>query len=297
MTQALRAQAYHLSNRLLCPIFRQPTRARAARRALAERRWRQVGDRADREDLGRPRRLAEVELLADVAEDARRLAHVGTGIRPAVGGRIEPLPAEKDVLDELQVRVVAEDLMVDVARLRVWADHDPRHPQAVAVLVDDRRHHVIVEPTPVIPGEEDRSAAPVWAPHDRVDQARHVRLAGADQRSRMLRHVAARVDPRHRRERPGLRRGEEVGERLDVAQLVVLQDIGEVRQGVPDPWRLEVLGNGLACHRLVDHTVGLGAFQDVVRPADVVLVQQVSDVGPGKEGGLVERRTDGVRAV
>ena len=36
--------------------------------------------------------------------------------------------------------------MIDVAAARIGADDKPRDAQAVAVLVDDRRHHMIVKP-------------------------------------------------------------------------------------------------------------------------------------------------------
>ena len=60
------------------------------------------------------------------AEQRARLAHVGRGSgRPSVL-RVEPLPAEEVVLDELVVGVVAEDLVVDEAVPGVGADHDAR---------------------------------------------------------------------------------------------------------------------------------------------------------------------------
>ena len=99
----------------------------------------------------------------EVAEDRVVLAHVGPGVGAAVGGGIEPGAVEEVVLDELGVGVEAEDLVVDVALLGVGADHDPGHAQAEAVAVDDRRHDMVVEAAPVIPGEEDRGAVPVGA--------------------------------------------------------------------------------------------------------------------------------------
>ena len=69
---------------------------------------------------------------------------------------------------------MAEGLVVDVAGLCVWADHDPGHAHAVALGVDDRRRDVVVEAAPVIPGEEDCGVPPLGAAHDRVDQSRHM---------------------------------------------------------------------------------------------------------------------------
>jgi hypothetical protein len=62
-----------------------------------------------------PRRLREVEVPHQVAEDRFVLAHAGTWIGAAVGRRVEALAAEEDILDELQVSVEAERLVVDVA--------------------------------------------------------------------------------------------------------------------------------------------------------------------------------------
>ena len=231
----------------------------------------------------------EVEVGGDVAEDRVVLADVGAGVGAAVGGGIEARAVDEVVLDELRVGVEAEDLVVDVALLGVRADHDPGDAEAEAVAVDDRRHDVVVEAAPVIPGEEDRGAVPVGALHDRVDQAGDVGLAGADERRRVLRDGAVRVDPRDRRQGAVLGRGEEVRQRLDVAELVVLGDVGERRQRVPDPGRLRSLLDRRARHRGVVLAVGLGALEHVVGPGDVLLVQQVGDVGPGVQQLAVVR--------
>jgi hypothetical protein len=114
--------------------------------------------------------------VTEVAEHPFVLADVGTRVRAPVGARIEAGAAEEVVLDELQVRVEAQHLVVDVAALRVRADDDARDAQSVAVPVDARRADVVVEPTPVVPGEEDRGRRPVGAAHDGVHDTRHIRL-------------------------------------------------------------------------------------------------------------------------
>ena len=91
------------------------------------------------ENERRPWVLGEVEVVREVAEDRCVFADVGACVWSAVGARIEPLAAEEVVLDELRVGVEAERLMVDVAALRVGADHDPRDAQAIAVRIDRRR--------------------------------------------------------------------------------------------------------------------------------------------------------------
>ena len=87
---------------------RQPCRGRRA----GQRRLRMHGQRD-----GRSWWLGEVEVVDEVAEDRRVLAHVGSRVRAAVGRGIEPLTAEEVVLDELVVRVEAQRLVVDVALL------------------------------------------------------------------------------------------------------------------------------------------------------------------------------------
>ena len=54
--------------------------------------------------------------LTQVPERLCVLADDRSRIGAAVGPRVEPLPAEEVVLDELQVRVEGERLVVDVAR-------------------------------------------------------------------------------------------------------------------------------------------------------------------------------------
>ena len=110
-----------------------PHRPRASRYCLRSPRG--YGSRIS----GFARRLVEVEVLREVAEDRHVLPHVRARIGPAVGARVEALAVEEEVLDELEVRVEAERLVVDVAALRVRADDEPRHADAVAVLVDVRR--------------------------------------------------------------------------------------------------------------------------------------------------------------
>jgi hypothetical protein len=61
----------------------------------------------DRQDLGRPRPLIEVEVADQVAELAGGLADPGSRVGAPVGGRVEALSAEEVVLDELGVVVVA----------------------------------------------------------------------------------------------------------------------------------------------------------------------------------------------
>ena len=109
----------------------------------------------------------------------------------------------------------------------------------------------------------------------------------------MLAHRLCRRDPRHRGQRPGVHGGEEVAQRRNVPELLILAHGVEVRKRVPDARRLRVLRHRCAEHLAVG-AVGLRALGDVVAPADVRLVQQVRQVGPrvvGYSAGRVLRLT------
>src|SRR5919201_2000412 len=80
--------------------------------------------------------LAEVEVAGEGPELVRVLADVRTPIGPAVRARVQALAEQEVVLDELVVAVMAEDLGIDIAALRVGADHDPRHPDPIAVPIN-----------------------------------------------------------------------------------------------------------------------------------------------------------------
>ena len=77
-----------------------------------------------------------------------------------------------------------------------------------------------------------------------------------------------------------LRRPEEVADGDDVPELVIRSDGREPRQRVPDSGRLRVLLLRPAEHPVV-RAVRFAALEDVVAPRDVVLVEQVGEVGPG----------------
>ena len=102
---------------------------------------------------------------------------------------------------------------------------------------------------------------------------------------------------------------EEVRDRGHVAELVVVADRVEPGQRVPDPRRLGTLPESRADHR-ARLAVRLTAGEDVVPPGDVVLMEQVREVGPGvvrpdadrvlrlsRRGGRVLERVDAARRV
>src|SRR5262249_57507740 len=108
------------------------------------------------------------------------LTDAGPAVGAAVGGGIEPGAAEEVILDELQVGVAAERLVVDEAPPGVRGDDDPRDPQAVAVLVDRRGRHMVVEAAPVIPAPDDRGGVPVRALHGGGDDGGGAGLAAVE---------------------------------------------------------------------------------------------------------------------
>ena len=62
-----------------------------------------AGWRISRQDKGRPGRLGEVEVLRQITELRGILAHRWARVRATVVRRINPLPTEEIVLDELKV--------------------------------------------------------------------------------------------------------------------------------------------------------------------------------------------------
>ena len=197
-----------------------------------------VGRQARAGEWGQHQRLArwlgEIEIAEQVAKLRRRFPHPRPRIGPPVGLGVKPLAAEEEILDQLHVGVVAEDLVVDVALARVGADDDAGHPQPVAVLVNHGRRDMVVEPTPVVPAEEDRGAVPVGPLHGRVDEAGRPCLARAQQRGGVLRVRAAGRDPCHRRELAAAGVLVVMRHAGDVRELAILLDRVEPGQRVPD---------------------------------------------------------------
>jgi len=104
---------------------------------------------------GGSRQVCEMEITQQIAELRGVLPHVRPRIGARVRGGIKPLASEKHVLDELQVGVEAQHLVVDEVPAGIRTDHQPRHAQSATVLVDDGRHDMVVETSPVVPGEEE----------------------------------------------------------------------------------------------------------------------------------------------
>jgi len=104
-----------------------------------------------RQELGRARLLVEVEVADKVPEPRVGLADVGSRVRATVSRRIESLAPKEVIFDESDVGVVAEDLMIDEAAARVWADHQPGHSRAQPEPIQRGWHDVVVEPSPRTP--------------------------------------------------------------------------------------------------------------------------------------------------
>ena len=104
-------------------------------------------------------------------------------------------------------------------------------------------------------------------------------------RGRVVAVSTRRNDPAHCGKRPGLGGAQIVSQRPDIVQLMILLDVAEKRQGIPDSRRLPVLRHRSARLRGIVSAIGLGAALDVVRPANVMRVQEPGDIGPGKVDG------------
>ncbi len=100
----------------------------------------------------------------------------------------------------------------------------------------------------------------------------------------MLADLARGDHPRDGGKGPVLGRGVELGDVLDVAELVVVLDGVEPGERVPDPRGIGVLRHRRTGLGGIVLAVGLGPADHVVAPADVGLVQQVGQVGPGVDG-------------
>ena len=87
-------------------------------------------------------------------------------------------------------------------------------------------------------------------------------------------------DPHHRGQGPLLGRRKVVVQGLNVADLVVLLHVLEDGERVPDTRGEIALRHGWAGHRCVVVTVGLVAGLYVVRPRNVLVVQEPREVGP-----------------
>src|SRR5262245_6580232 len=97
------------------------------------------------------RTLRKVEVPGQIAEDPDVFSYRWSRVGTTIGSWVQALTAEEVVLDELVVGVEAQRLVIDSPVLGVWTDHERRHAQAVAVLIDNRWRHVVVKATPVVP--------------------------------------------------------------------------------------------------------------------------------------------------
>ena len=130
--------------------------------------------------------LAEVKVLGKIAKLGNAFAYCGSLVRPLVGFRVNPLASKEIILYEFSEGIEAEDLAVNITFPCIGANNKARHAQAITVLVHFRRDNVVIESTPIVPGQEYRGAVPIRALHYRIDYAGCVSLASAHKRRRML---------------------------------------------------------------------------------------------------------------
>jgi hypothetical protein len=77
--------------------------------------------------------VEEVEVFSEVTELGHGLAHGRSRVGPTVGGGVETGTAKEVVFDELEVRVVAQGLVLDEPLLGVRRDDERGSSQPVAV--------------------------------------------------------------------------------------------------------------------------------------------------------------------
>ena len=189
------------------------------------------------EDQGRDRRLREVELGRQIAEDRHGLSNGRSRVGPAQGRRVQALPAQETILDEPQVGVERQGLVIDQSRADPRADRKTGDADPEPVLVDTGRMDVVVEAAPVVPRQVEHARLPLRAPHQGVDDLGHPGLTRPDVARRMLARADERHDPGHRRERPRRRGLEIVGVWPDVAELMVRAPrCGTRRSGAAWTW-------------------------------------------------------------
>ena len=140
---------------------------------------------------------------------------------------------------------------------------------------------MVVEAAPVVPLQEDCRRVPVGALHGGIDDGGDVRLALVDARRRVLAVGLRRGDPGDSRQFTFLGCGEVAVQRVDVAQLVILLHVLEQGQRVPDPRGQGVLLYRRTGERGVVRAVGLVARLHVVRPRDVMVVEEPGEIRPG----------------
>jgi len=84
------------------------------------------------------------------------------------------------MLDELQDRRVVEDRRVDDAPTGKRRDDDHRDPEAIAEPIDDRGDDVVVEPSGLVPRQEDDRGVPLRARLEGAQDVERPRLADRD---------------------------------------------------------------------------------------------------------------------
>jgi hypothetical protein len=133
----------------------------------------------DREYQGLKGPLGEIEIHEQITNLGYILAYIRTGVGATISLWVDPLASEEQVFDQLDVRILALNLMINETLFGIRADHNTGNAQAEPILVDMRRDYMIVKAAPVIPGKENGRAAPIGSLINGVDQARRPGLTVA----------------------------------------------------------------------------------------------------------------------
>ncbi len=230
--------------------------------------------------------LGKVEVRQQITQSRSLLPYTGSRVRATIRPGVDALTIQKVIFNKLEICIKAERLMINIALFGIGADDQAGYPQAIAVLINHWWHNMIVESTPVVPGEENGRAVPIRSLHDGVDEAGDVGLANADEGRWMFALFPIWRHPRNCWQRAILGGRVEIAHRLDVGELPILLDGVKIRQRVPNPWRLRPLPHGSTRCRVII-AVRLCARRDIIGPTHVGLMQQVGEVCPGIIGVVV----------
>src|SRR5271157_502801 len=128
----------------------------------------------------RTRRLLEIEILSQIAENRCIFAYVRTRVGAVIRLRVNALAREKIIFNKLDIRVEAESLVINITSLCVRTDDETRHAESISVYIHCRRNHMIIKTTPVVPCQKYRGARPIRPLHNGVDQTSDICLSNRD---------------------------------------------------------------------------------------------------------------------
>ena len=110
-------------------------------------------------------------------------------------GQVQQAPVVRDEPEGARELALG---VVEIALPRVQADHEHRDAEPEPKVVDLVRRHVVVEPSSLVPRQEQRRVLPVVALHHRVDELGEPVVREARALGRVIRELEPRRNPRDR---------------------------------------------------------------------------------------------------